>query len=36
MIDADVGVPAFGKSLDASDFHLLTAPARKSFSTAGF
>jgi hypothetical protein len=36
MIDADVRVPAFGKSLDACDFHLLTAPACEPFSTAGF
>ena len=36
MIDADVRVPAFGKALDACDFHLLTAPACEPFSTAGF
>jgi hypothetical protein len=36
MIDADVRVPAFGKSLDACDFHLLTTPACGPFSTPGF
>ena len=35
MIDADASLP-FGKSLDACDFHLLTAPACEPFSTAWF
>ena len=35
MVDSDICVAAFGKSLDAGDFHLLTAPTWGAFGTAG-
>jgi hypothetical protein len=35
MVDPNICVAAFGKSLDAGDFHLYTAPTRGAFGTAG-
>ena len=35
MVDSDVCIAAFGKSLDAGDFHLFSAPTCRAFGTAG-
>jgi hypothetical protein len=34
MIDSYICVASFGKSLDADDFHLFTAPTWGAFGTA--
>jgi hypothetical protein len=34
MVDSYICVTSFGKSLDADDFHLFTAPTRGAFGTA--
>ena len=35
MVDPDICVAAFGKPLDAGDFHFLSAPTCGAFGTAG-
>jgi hypothetical protein len=35
MVDPDICVAAFGKPLDAGDFHFFSAPTCGGFGTAG-
>jgi hypothetical protein len=35
MVDSDICIAAFGKPLDARDFHLCATPAHCAFGAAG-